>query len=149
MQANKWDLKLNDPELSLLRWNKHNLTYFGKSIVMNTLIIPKLVCNITVLHVPNDIVKRIEKLTFSFLWGKVHKIKKNTVIGKYHQGRLNIMNIESKIMSLKISWLSRLTAENKVSDLFDLYLRQSGLKINTILRMNFIDVKEFWICGKE
>ena len=49
------------------------------------------------------------------------------------------MDIESKIMSLKISWLPRLMADNKVSDLFDLYLRQSGLKINTILRMNFRD----------
>ena len=42
-------------------------------------------------------------------------------------------------MSLKISWLPRLTADNKVSDLTDLYLRQSGLKINTILTMNFRD----------
>ena len=66
-------------------------------------------------------------------------IKKNTVVGKYHQGRLNIIDIESKIISLKISWLPRLTADKKVSDLFDLYLRQSGLKINTILRMNFRD----------
>ena len=48
-----WDLKINDLELSLLRWNKCNLTYFGKFIVMNTLIIPKLVYNMTVLHVPN------------------------------------------------------------------------------------------------
>ena len=49
------------------------------------------------------------------------------------------MHIESKIMSLKISWLPRLTADIKVSDLFDLYLRQSGLKINIIIRMNFRD----------
>ena len=91
------------------------------------------------MHIPNDIVKRIEKLIFSFFWGKVHRIKKNTLIGKYHQGGLNIMDIESKIISLKISWLPRLTADGKVSDLFDLYLRQSGLKINTILRMKFRD----------
>ena len=42
-------------------------------------------------------------------------------------------------MSLKISWLPRLMADHKVSDMFDLYLRQSGLKINTLLRMNFED----------
>ena len=45
-----WDLKINYLELSLSRWNKHNLTYFGKSILMNTLIIPKSVYNMTVLH---------------------------------------------------------------------------------------------------
>ena len=72
------------------------------------------------------------------MWWNTH-IKKSTVIGKYQQGGLKITDIESKIMSLKISWLPRLTADNKVSDLTDLYLRQSGLKINTILTMNFRD----------
>ena len=61
---------INDLELSLLRWNRRNLTYYGKSIVMNTLIIPKLGYNMTVLHVPNDIVKRIKKTNFFFPLGE-------------------------------------------------------------------------------
>ena len=47
------------------------------------------------------------------------------------------------VIGLKISWLPRLRVDNKVSDLFD--LRQSGLKINTVLRMNF-RYKDSMIC---
>ena len=60
-QFKNWDSKINNLEMSLSRWKSRNLTYLGKSIVLNTLLIPKLVYNITVLHVPDDVVKRIEK----------------------------------------------------------------------------------------
>ena len=121
--SKNWDLKINDLEISLLRWKKRNLTYMGKSTVLNTLIIPKLVYNMTVLHVPEEIIKRIEKLIYNFLWGKTHRIKKNTVIGPYLKGGLNVTDIESKIKSLKVSWLPRLMIQNKICGLLNLYFQ--------------------------
>ena len=60
-QHKNWESKINDLETSLLGWRKRNLTYIGKSIILNSLIIPKLVYSMTVLHVPDNVVKRIDR----------------------------------------------------------------------------------------
>jgi len=91
----------------------------------------------------NNTKKKIEIKCFKFIWnGKPDKVKRNTLIGDFEKGRLKMIDIESYFISLKESWVSRLT-DSKCSNwkLIPLeYLNALGKKWLTF-NMN-IDVKK-------
>ena len=59
-----WNKKLNFLENLIDRWKVHNLSIFGKVLVVNTLAVPILVYNFTVLHVPENIIVNLQKKRF-------------------------------------------------------------------------------------
>ena len=89
-----WDKKITNIEQMLIKWNSRKLTLFGKATVINSLVIPKLIYNISMLAVPEGIIQKIDKIIFQYLWGKSHKVRRKTVIGKHDQGGLNITDIK-------------------------------------------------------
>ena len=55
-----------------------------------------------------NIEKEIENNCFKFIWdGKPDKVKRNTMIGNFEMGGLNMIDIESYFASLTASWVSR------------------------------------------
>ena len=133
-----WDKKVNDIDILLSKWKKRKLTLIGKSVVLKRLVMPKLVYYMTVLNVPNTIVKKLDSMFFNFLWGKTHKVPKATVIGNQLNGGLEIPDIESKIKALKVSWIPKiLNKENQLFDVLQMILRPLGIDINQLLKMNF------------
>ena len=133
-----WEKKVNDIDILLSKWKKRKLTLIGKSVVLKSLVMPKLVYYMTVLNVPNTIVKKLDSMFFNFLLGKTHKVPKATVIGNQLNGGLEIQDIKSKIKALKVSWIPKiLNKENKLFDVLQMILRPLGIDINQLLKMNF------------
>jgi hypothetical protein len=59
---------------------------------------------------PNNTKNEIESECFKFIWnGKPDKVKRNILIGDFEKGGLKMIDIESYFISLKASWVSRLT----------------------------------------
>ena len=69
--------KIKNLEKTLNCWKRRNLTLYGKINIVKTFGLSKLIYNSSVLVVPENLIKEIEKLIFSFIWdGKPAKIKK-------------------------------------------------------------------------
>jgi hypothetical protein len=87
-------------EQTLERWNRRHLTMFGKILIMKSLALSKLVYNFTVLHVPDEVKKCINKCMYSFIWSKMEKVKRKTKISTFEQGGLNMVDIDNFILTL-------------------------------------------------
>ena len=71
-----WDSKLNDCE-NLIKNLRRKLTFFGKIKVIKTLLLSKFVYLAQTAIIPQDYIKKIDSLIYSFLWhGKREKIKR-------------------------------------------------------------------------
>ena len=64
-------------------WKKRKLTIFGKTCVINSLAISKLIYVGSVLPIPEDsLIKKIKSSIFNFIWDKRDRIKRDSLIGK-------------------------------------------------------------------
>ena len=143
-EAANWEKKLADVDTLLLNWSKRKLTLLGKVVIINNLIIPKLIYNMTTLYMPDHIVKTLEKSIYSFLWDGAHKIKKCTMIQHYKNGGLNLTDIEAKHQAIKASWLPKLlNTNNKLGCILKGYLQRLGLTLDQVIQMNFRKTENF------
>ena len=94
------------------QWRRRFLTPIGRITVIKTLLIPKL--NHLFISIPNpkkEIISLLCKLMFEFLWNsKVDKVRRNVTTQDYFSGGLKMVDINSFIISLKCSWIKRLTS---------------------------------------
>ena len=109
------------------------MTPIGRITIIKTIIIPKL--NQLILTLPNpsnDFLKILENEIYQFLWlGKVHKVRKNTIVQDYYHGGLKMVGYPSFITSLKATWIKRLIyTETKWINLLESTME---LSINTII----------------
>jgi hypothetical protein len=75
-------------------------------MIIKALVIP--IFTFVACVVPDKYRKEIESKCFKFLWnGRPDKAKRNTVIGNFEIGGLNMIDIESYFASLRASWVSR------------------------------------------
>ena len=94
----------------LKHWERRNLTPIGRITVIKSLAISKLVHLFISLPNPSkDIIEKLNKILFNFLWkSPVAKVKKSVVTQEYEKGGLNMINIENFIAYLKMSWVKKL-----------------------------------------
>ena len=64
----------------LLKWGSRKLTLFGKVQIINLLALPKLTYFFSILPVSMALIHKIEKILLLFLWGKNHKVKKQSLL---------------------------------------------------------------------
>jgi hypothetical protein len=78
---------IKDMEKLFEAWKTRNLTLFGKTCVINTLAISKILYRISILSLPYDEeIKTINKHIFKFLWNKTDRIKLNTLLHSINEG---------------------------------------------------------------
>ena len=103
--------KIRDFRKCLQLWQHRNLTLMGKITVLKSFALPKLKHALSSLQYPSkEIIKEIEKIRYAFIWeGKPEEIKREILILDYEKGGLKMIDLEMFIMSLKISWLKRIS----------------------------------------
>ncbi len=140
-----WKNKLTFLENLLDRWKERHLTIFTKVVVVKSLTISQLVLNFSLLNVPNDIIKRINRLIYNFIWKSKDRIKQNVLFGNQEKGGINMVDVESKIKALKAASVSRISdsSNSKMSAIFRIYLKEIGINLQQVLLMNFQHEKEF------
>ena len=107
--------KLNfEPKLIKMKqllssWKCRKLSIKGKITVINTLAISKLIYLASIIKVPNTVFEEVKKMVIDFLWeGKVAKIAYSTLIQGVEKGGLKLIDFETKVKSLQLSWVRRL-----------------------------------------
>ena len=91
-------------------WSKRYLTPLGKITIIKTLLISQF--NHLFISLPNpstEFISNLNSLLYKFLWNdKPDKIRRDIVIKGYGDGGLKRIDINSFIISLKLSWIRRL-----------------------------------------
>ena len=143
-----WENKITSIQQLLLKWSNRKLTIFGKVAVINSLVIPKLIYNFSVLTTPVVVIESLNKLIFDYIWGKNHKVRRATIIGDYENGGLKIVDLESKINAIKTSFIPKFFENNSLSQILKHYLSELGFDLQNLLKMNFKSAKSFEIIQK-
>ena len=109
-----WNTKLDKIQSILHSWKKRDLTLFGKVLIIKTLAIPLLLypaCNTIIAY---NIIPKVNKILFSFIWPGSEKVKRNVAIGAKEDGGLGMTHIESLFEASKASWIRRILEENAI-----------------------------------
>ena len=94
-------------------WNVRDLSLAGRIQVFKVLGISKIIYLSYVNNVPISIIEELKNIHIDFIWQKKKpKIKHTTLIADYCDGGYKDVDIESKIESLKLSWVKRLCDNN-------------------------------------
>ena len=94
----------------LYQWSKRDLTPFGKTTVIKTLVLSKIVHILIALPSPSlALTKEIQQMFYSFLWNeKPDKIKRQIAVQKPIDGGVGITDIIKFDQSLKLTWIRRI-----------------------------------------
>ena len=136
-----WYEKMEKIKILFERWKNRNLTIFGKILVIKTLAISKLIHAMSILAVPEEFLKDIEKLIFGFLWESKDRIKRKTLIGPKGKGGIKMLDIYCKNKSLKAGWLRRLNTENTNSLFINMYLNKINIDVEYMVKTTCTNIE--------
>ena len=86
-------------------WNMRGLSLFGRVTIVKTFLIPKLLYFSSIIQTPMETIKRMKRMIFKFLWKGPDKVMRNSVINSIKNGGLNLIDIETQIKALRLSWI--------------------------------------------
>ncbi len=111
-----WESKLVRLEKILNTWKQRKLTLFGKINIIKTLALPSIVYCASIISVPFEVTKQIERLLYKYIWNSHDRIKRNQLINQIEEGGLNMIDIVSQFEALKAVWMNRILQENCMSN---------------------------------
>ena len=113
-QQENFDRILLNLQSVLNIWKGRPLTVYGKTTVIKTLALPKVLYVTSLLDTPRDFVKKVKSLVLDFLWsGRKPKVKYSAIIGDKLRGGLEFPDIQSKIEAQHIMCIKRLIDDNQ------------------------------------
>ena len=128
-------------------WEPRGLSLAGKILVFKTLAVSKLLYVCTFKNPSTQIIESLNSIQKKFIWSKKRpKIKHSTLIADYKDGGYKDIDIETKISSSKVKWVSRLLDDNfhpwkSISDLF--FSRVGAAKLSATLTCSY--QKHAWL----
>ena len=93
-------------------WKTRGLSIYGKVNVIKSLLLPKMIYPSTVLCTPIHIIKEFQTLIFHFLWNGKDKVTRRATYAPYELGGLKMIDYESMVKALRLSWLKRVFDAN-------------------------------------
>ena len=108
VSVDNWEPRLSKLEKSLNLWKSRSLSLVGKSLIINTLGISKLIYVSQVLVPPRWVIDRLNKLIWPFLWGsKIETVSRHTVFCHARDGGLGLFNFSVKAKAVRLACLLR------------------------------------------
>jgi hypothetical protein len=121
----------------------------GKVIIIKTLGIPQLIYSASLLHIPDGLIKKANKILFNFLWGSRDKIKRRVIINTIENGGLQMCDIETMFHALKASWIDRIKRmQSQTWAKVALHCLNKISKLDLLLQMSFETKKEMTCLNK-
>ena len=139
-----WENKIDKMNTLFFSWGKRNLTILGKIMIIKALVIPIFTFVASACVVPDKYRKEIESKCFKFIWdGKPDKVKRNTMIGNFEMGGLNMIDIGSYFASLRASWVSRFVS----GEILQTWIKMGGGQTKTL--SHFAEIRKQLIWGNK
>ena len=119
-----------------------NLTQLGKITVISHLIVPKIIFPSQFLEIPKDFVKKFESIIYKFIWESKDKIKHTTIISDIADGKLNLIDFDSKVKALRAMWANRVLSDETAWTFHGKAYYSIFGPENLFLNFNFTDCKQ-------
>ena len=146
-----WNEKLASLKRVIAYWQKMNLSIFARVKVIKTYLLSKIIFTSSLIPIPEQFLKDFKNMCYEFLWkGKRDKIKRSTVIAQMQDGGLGMIDIDSFILALRATWVTKLlTQTGNWRDIFNYYTLKLGIKEPAYMfNMSFKDIKQLDLKGK-
>ena len=109
--------RLKNMKKVLSSWKCRRLSLKGKVTVINTLAVSPILYLASVIHVPAQVIQEVNKIIVYFIWdSKPPKVAYDVMIQSIENGGLKLVDFESKVKSLKLGFIKRLS-QNKTGKL--------------------------------
>jgi len=69
-------------------WSARSLSIYGKVTIIKSFLIPKYIYICSILPAPRELLKKLNKILFKFLWKGVDEVTRASVINEYEEGGL-------------------------------------------------------------
>ena len=79
----------------------------GKIKIIKAFAIPKLTFRASVIPIPNDLVKEVNSIFYTFIWNGKDKVKRCTLNSHTDKGGLKMLDIESLISARRVICLKK------------------------------------------
>ena len=122
---------------------KRQLTISGKVVLVNTLCLSKIINNCLLLPVPENIIKCIDSIIMQFLFKNRQRINHKCLINSIENGGIGVVDILSKIMAFKVSWVCRWLKKPLWTMVANTFLGNVGCTYEMLLCMNINDRMQF------
>ena len=123
-------------------WKSRDLSLTGRVLIAKTLGLSKFALVNSMIHVPAEIITRVNKIVYEFVWkSQTDKVNRTIFAQEYVKGGFKMTDMNTLVKAAKIKWISRFL-ECKEKDwkfLFQLFAKKKRLDI--FLMSNF-DIKE-------
>jgi hypothetical protein len=145
-----WNRKIDKIKDILNAWGNQCLSFLGSIQVIKSLALPQITLCATILPIPEDVIHKINKLFFTFLWKSNEKVKRIKLIQSLKNGGLNMIDLESYIDAQKAQWINRILNANRYIDnwvqlplnyLHPFGLDEYSLHINIDKSVEFSEIK--------
>ena len=128
-----WNSQVCKVRYVLNRWKGRSLTLKGKMIAINSLVGSILGLLWVHLTMSRSCYQKFNDSIWDFFWsGKGEKLKRVTVRGPSRLGGLGVIDVDSKIKSLKLKWLQRYnpSSNSKWTKFLDFWINKAGSENN-------------------
>ena len=106
-------------------------TIFGRSIIINTFILPKLLYISTVCEPPPNFISKIQKKLRSFIFkSTLQNIQHNTLIQTKSVGGIALQDFTSKIQALRLKYLDKLPKHHTYTLSLSIYTASDSLDLS-------------------
>lgn len=103
-----WNGVINKVKNTLNAWRPRRLKLKGKVVVINALILSKVVYAMTVVDMPEWVHKELNSIINNYIWdGKPARIAHKTLIGKYEEGGLKLVDLNIKKKAIRIKTVKK------------------------------------------
>ena len=130
--ASNWRPRITAVENVLNSWRQRNLSYRGKSPIINALALSRIWYVASLVYMPVWVLHELDSLVFRFFWkGKCDLVARTVVSQPYTAGGFSVVSISYKVSSLLVQWVRRLVTRPArwIAFLFFLSGRPAGLSL--------------------
>ena len=101
-----WASKITKIENVIRQWKARHLTLFGKIIIIKSFLVSQIIYNAQMILMPQNVIKQINTLLYTFLWnGKRDKVKRKVICMKYNFGGLKMVDLNTLFQSFLLKWI--------------------------------------------
>jgi hypothetical protein len=144
---NNWTKITSDAEKLFESWKTRNLTMFGKVCIINSIVVSKIIYLASILNLPgSNVIKDLQRIIYNFIWKKKDRIKRNTLIGPIDNGGIGVVDILSKMKSLRALWIKQiLNKRNPLYDFVNSICIESNYDFDYLIKTNLTIIKDYEI----
>ena len=97
-------------------WKRRDLTIYGKILVIKSFALSQLLYVLKILPLPNDTLREVNEIIYTFLWnGPKHKVKQHVIIQDLLNGGARMIDIKEIDKSIKIGLVKRLLTNKQIT----------------------------------